>query len=102
MFSYNTSVHEGTRYTLYELVVGRLARVPYLQYYIALVNKLNKTQEVARQNLVRSKVISKEYYDRRARPQNVKEGDEVFLLKERTSKSGSIHGTTSSFRNASE
>lgn len=27
-FSYNTSVHEGTRYTPHELVFGKIARVP--------------------------------------------------------------------------
>ena len=27
-FSYNTSVHEGTRYTPYEIVFGKLPRMP--------------------------------------------------------------------------
>ena len=29
MFSYNTSVHEGTKCTPYELVFGKLAREPF-------------------------------------------------------------------------
>lgn len=28
MFSYNTSVHEGTKHTLYESVFAKLARLP--------------------------------------------------------------------------
>jgi len=28
LFSYNTSVHEGMKYTPYELVFGKIARLP--------------------------------------------------------------------------
>ena len=30
VFNYNTSVHEGTKYTPYELVYGKIARTPSL------------------------------------------------------------------------
>jgi len=28
IFNYNTSVHETTKHTLYELVIGKIARIP--------------------------------------------------------------------------
>lgn len=96
MFSYNTSVHEGTKFTLYELVFGRLPRLSsyviiegnleptYQEYLKDLFNRLQNIQEEARKNLIRSKEMSKYYYDKRNNPQTFKEGDNVFLLKEPT------------------
>lgn len=56
MFSYNTSTHEGIRFTPYELLFGKLGRTPgsdppldedmdktYLTYYVNLVSKVNRT-----------------------------------------------------------
>lgn len=95
MFSYNTSVHESTKYSPYELIFGRLPRIPssitpleenldltYKEYLIDLFNRLHDTQEDARQNLINSKEKSKIYYDKRMNLQNFREGDSVFLLKE--------------------
>lgn len=94
-FSYNTSVHEGTKYTPYELVFGRIARVPtadppideeqnesYTAYLSDLYNRLRNVQEGARENLIVSKIKSKQYYDKRVRPYKFNIGDKVFLLKE--------------------
>lgn len=47
-----------------------------------LFEKLQETQEDARQNLIRSKERNKYYYDKRISPMRLKEGDFVFLLKE--------------------
>lgn len=90
MFSSNTSVHEGTRYTPYELVFGRVAEMPsgdpaanagkdetYNQYLTTLFNKLKDTQALARENLRSAKVRSKTYYDRKSRPRDFRIGNLV-------------------------
>lgn len=96
-FSCNTSVHEGTQYTPYELVFGKVAETPsndpaqiidanktYSDYLATLFNKLRDTQEIARENLRTAKTRSKRYYDKRARPHEFKTGDNVYLLREPT------------------
>ena len=93
MFSSNTSVHEGTISTSYELVFGKLARLPsgdplpeyeeketYDMYMIKLITKLHEMRGIARQNLIAAKEKSMEYYDRKINPQNFKIGDNIFLL----------------------
>lgn len=94
-FSYNTSVHEGTRYTPHELVFGRMARTPssnpdvtdiadesYKGYLTNLFSKLTDTQAIARENLIAAKQKSKNYYDRKMNARTFKAGDYVYLLKE--------------------
>jgi hypothetical protein len=95
MFSYNTSVYEGTRFSPHELVFGHLAREPtgetiieenmeptYAEYLKDLFDKINTVQQRAGDNLIESKLKSKGYYDRRINPQSFKTGDLVYLLKE--------------------
>lgn len=94
MFSYNTSVHEGTKYSPFELIFGKIARVPsahppieenietYPEYLTNLFNTLRDSQIQARENLIKAKEKSKRNYDRRLNPQKFKEGSHVFLLKE--------------------
>lgn len=85
MFSYNTSVHEETCFTPYELMFGKIARVPtsdpplneemdrtYLDYYMSLVNKINRTQEAAQRNFMKLKEVSTKYYNKRIHPQVLK------------------------------
>lgn len=94
-FSYNTSVHEGTRHTPHELVFGEAARVPtsaeieidtqeqtYIDYLFDLQNKLQSLQENAKLNLEQAKIKTKHYYDRKTRAKEFHCGDYVYLLKE--------------------
>ena len=93
MFSYKTSVHEGTKCTPYELVFGKLARLPscdplsghegmetYDMYMTKLITKLHEMRGIARQNLIAAIEKLKEYYDIKINPQNFKIGVSVFLL----------------------
>lgn len=100
-FSYNTSVHEGTKFTPYELIYAKTARTPsahifpedttnesYNSYLEKLYDQLRTSQENARENLVKAKNKSKAYYDKRINTYNFKIGDSVYLLKEPTHKLG--------------
>lgn len=95
MFSYNTSVHEGTQHTPHELVFGQIARTPsnitpledemcetYKDYLTNLYIKIRDLQELAAENLKTSKHRYKYYYDKRINPLELKVSDKVFLLKE--------------------
>ncbi|XP_051153829.1 uncharacterized protein LOC127291410 [Leptopilina boulardi] len=93
MFNYNTSVHEATNFTPYELVFGKLARIPssfpqgpeletYGSYLKELITRMSEIQGIAAKNLVQAKLKSKEYHDRTARPLKAKIGDKVFAYKE--------------------
>lgn len=92
-FSYNTSTHEATGYTPYELVFGKLARLPSSEivedtekpkttddYLTQLMTDIHNLQALARENIIASKVKSKKYYDRKISPQHFQVDDEVFLL----------------------
>jgi len=94
IFNYNTSVHEATKDTPYELVFGKIARIPsnellapedklasYNDYLINLVTQLHAIQTNARKNVVEAKFKSKKYYDRKINPQTFIPRDQVFLLK---------------------
>jgi len=67
-------VHEGTKYTSYELVFGRIARTPSAdppledlqnESYTKYLTRLRDSQAIAHENLITSKQRSKQYYDRR-------------------------------------
>lgn len=98
-FCHNTSVHESTGHTPFELVFGRLARTPstrqlehedllptYDNYIHDLVTRLNKLQTMAKDRLIASKERNKHYYDQKVNPQTFNLFDSVFLLK-----GGKIH-----------
>ena len=93
MFAYNTSVHEATNFTPYNLVFGRIARTPssFLQgeeletcssYLCDLIVRLSEIQKIAARNLVRAKQRAKEFYDKKFPPLKGKIGDQVYAIKE--------------------
>ena len=91
---YNTVAHEGHKFTPYELIFGRLARLPSSEPlepeeqpltcndYITKLNKqLYNIQNIAREKLVEAKYKSKYYYDKRKNFKEFKLGDSIWLLK---------------------
>lgn len=92
-FSYNTSTHESTGHTPYELVLGKITRQPSSEIYnntekertysdclCQLMTNIHDLQELARECLIGSKIKSKQYYDRKLNPQEFQINDQVFLL----------------------
>ena len=90
--NYNTNVHESTKHTPYEVLFGQLARLPssdplktvdllptYQGYVERLVNKLNMIQKLVYDNLIQTKIATKERYDKKLNTQTFKVGDLVFL-----------------------
>ena len=91
-FSYNTSFHEATKATPYELVFGRLAEFPASSvapaskletidsYLVTLVKRINELNQTARENLIKSKERYKQIYDRNCVPKIFHIGDNILLI----------------------
>lgn len=99
MFSYNTLIHTTTQFTPYELVFGHKALIPskvtqnpeflytYDSYHKQLQLKLNRSYQIARENIEKSKEKSKTNYDKKINNFDFSVGDEVYVL-DKSSKPG--------------
>ena len=72
MFAYNTSVHEATQFTPFEIVFGKIARISfpdsekletYGTYLQELILRLSEIKLIAARNLITAKEHSKKNYD---------------------------------------
>lgn len=91
MFSYNTTTHSSTKYSPYELVFGNKPDLPssvtrpvefkytYDNYLDDLILKLQKSHELAKENIIQSKEKNKHYYDKKSRNIEFNIGDSVYL-----------------------
>lgn len=94
MFSFNTTIHTSTKFSPYELIFGIKPSLPssitsqpqfkysYDNYLDDLKLKLQKSHQIAKDNLVKSKEINKKYYDKNSKITNYTVGDMVFLTNE--------------------
>lgn len=91
MFTYNTTEHTATGYTPFELVFGRKSILPstladnpspqytYNDYVAELRSRLQTAHQIAKDNLLGSKVKSKECYDKGTEKLELRVGDKVLL-----------------------
>ncbi|XP_033099549.1 uncharacterized protein LOC117103147 [Anneissia japonica] len=99
LFAYREAPQESTRFSPFELLYGRTVRGPLCilkelwsgevgesetkttyQYVLDLRERLEKTCDLAQQELTKSQKKYKGYYDRKTRPRQYQVGDEVLLL----------------------
>lgn len=98
MFSYNTTTHTSTKFTPHELMFGVKPNIPsslletpsfkytYDNYLDELKLKLQKSHQIAKDNIIKSKETNKNYYDRKSNNVEFKVGQQVYLQNEQTSK----------------
>ena len=93
MFAYNTSIHEATKFTPFEIVFGKTTRTPssfpdpekletYGTYLQELILRLSEIKLIAAKNLITAKEHSKENYDRKVKPFLGNVGDQVYVQRE--------------------
>ena len=101
LFAYREIPQESTGFSPFELLYGRTIRGPLqilqdlwtredsdsnsdvynsYQYVLELKQRLESTLEIARENLVKSQVRYKHYYDKRSRHRKLKVGDSALVL----------------------
>ena len=99
LFAYREVPQESTGFSPFELLYGRTVRGPMqilrelwtgkqveeevknsYQYVIDLKERLEKTLEIAHENLEQAQTRYKRHYDRRTKVRKLKEGDEVMVL----------------------
>lgn len=91
MLAYNTAIHSTTNYSPYELLFGHQPYLPnsiyepsssnatYSDYVQMLKHRFQYSRSKALENINKSKISSKTYYDSHSKPINYKVGDYVYL-----------------------
>lgn len=102
-FTYNTTVHTETQYTPFELVFGKNCKLPsnltnqidplynFDSYPLELRYRLQRAQQDAKQNLIRTKVFRKRSYDKSANPVQYIKDDLILIRKETGNKLSEIY-----------
>lgn len=102
-FAYNTSVHSETQFTPYELVFGKKCILPsnlckliepiynYESYPCELKYRLQLSQKEARDNLLKSKIVRKSYYDKYVNPVKYNINDLVLVKNETGNKLDALY-----------
>lgn len=93
-FTYNTTTHTATKFSPFELLFGFSPTLPtsinqplkmsytYDDFIENLKQKMQYSRQIARENLLHSKHISKNNYDKHSFPRNFTIGDKVLLYDE--------------------
>jgi len=96
-FVYNSTEHTSTGYQPYALLYGKKLEIPiklshepeprynYDNYYYDLKQKMQEAHKLARQNLIKSKIKSKQHYDSNENPIEIHVKDQI-LLRDKTQK----------------
>jgi hypothetical protein len=98
IFSYNSTPHTSTKFSPHELVFGQKPELPtalkhtefkytYDSFLDNLKLRLTRSHEIARNNLINQKHISKKYYDKKAKVIKFNKGDSVYLYNNSITKS---------------
>lgn len=98
-FVYNTSCHTHTQFTPFELIFGRSPNIPQdifksktkpvyniEQYYYEMKFKLQKSNELARENLIKEKIKRQNLQNQNINPIKIGLGDQVYLKNENRKK----------------
>ena len=99
LFAYREVKQESTGFAPFELLYGRSVRGPMIilkelwtnenkgndvknsyQYVFELRQKLEKTLQLAQENIQKSQKASKHYYDKKAKDRKFQKGDKVLIL----------------------
>lgn len=103
-YSYNTTPHTDHGFTPYELVFGRKSNLPHEiyekgiepvynlnEYYYELKYKIQRTNEIAKENLIKHKILRKDQYEAKSNSIQVHVGDSVYLTNENRKKLDEIY-----------